>query len=366
MATRRGFVGGLLAAGLMPRSGWAAAGDPAYLAAARLADETYALCGLDQTGATIFTRALPARGHAAAAHPLRPEAVAFARRPGTFGVVIDCRNGEILTQLTAPQDRHFYGHGIYSHDGSQLFTPENDYEAGQGRIGIWDVTRDYARMGEFSSGGIGPHDIRLLSGTGIGPDILVVANGGIDTHPDSGRTKLNLPTMAPTLCYLDLSGRIIETVELAHKLHKSSIRHLGVRADGLVAFGMQWQGGPEAPPLIGLHRLGGPVRLLAAPDTAHRNLKGYVGSISFSGDGAQVAVTSPRGGVVQVFAVQDGAFVQEIPEADACGLSAHQSGLMITSGAGRVSLWHNGQTTPLYLGAAQFDNHLVAIATPRT
>lgn len=357
MATRRGFMTGLLASGLIPRPGWADAGDPAYLAAARLGDGSYALCGLDQSGTTIFTRPLPARGHAAAAHPARPEAVAFARRPGTFGMVIDCRNGQVLTRLEAPQGRHFYGHGIFTRDGSLLFTPENDYEVGQGRIGVWDVARGYARVGDFSSEGIGPHDIHLLPNA----DVLVVANGGIETHPESGRTKLNLPTMAPSLTYLDLSGQVLEAVELPHKAHKNSIRHLAVRADGLVAFGMQWQGGPDVPPLVGLHRYGNTVQLLKAPDAAHHQMKGYVGSIAFSGNGAQVAVTSPRGGVVQVFAAQDGTFQQAITAPDACGLSAHRAGFMITAGTGHVSLWHDGQFKPLQDAALQFDNHLVAL-----
>lgn len=358
MATRRSFVAGLLAAGLIPRPGWAEAGNPAYLAAARLGDGSFALCGLDADGAALFRRPLPARGHAAAAHPTRPEAVAFARRPGTFGLLIDCRTGQVLTRLEAPPGRHFYGHGVYSGDGNLLLTPENDFEAGQGRIGVWDARRGYARVAEFSSGGVGPHDIRLLPGT----DILVVANGGIDTHPDSGRTKLNLPTMSPSLCYLDLSGQMLETVRLDGAMHRNSIRHLSVRSDGLVGFGMQWQGGPDVPPLVGLHRRGGSLRLLTAADATHRRLKGYVGSIAFSGDGAQVGVTSPRGGVVQLFDTDSGGFRLSIDAPDACGLSARRDGFMITTGTGHISAWQGGRLMPLQQDPAQFDNHLVAIA----
>lgn len=214
MATRRRFLAGLIATGAIPSPSWSDAGSPTHLAAARMPGGQYRLFGLGQTGGVVFSVPLPDRGHAAAAHPLRPEAVAFARRPGTFALIVDCATGTTTARLDSPEGRHFYGHGAFSRDGRLLFTPENDYEAGQGRIGVWDADAGYARLGEFSSGGIGPHDIALMPDA----DVFVVANGGIDTHPDSGRAKLNLPTMKPNLAYLGPDGTLIETVELAPDL----------------------------------------------------------------------------------------------------------------------------------------------------
>ena len=95
MGTRRGFLAGLFAASALPRLSWADAGDPCYLAAAKERDGGYALFGLDGQGRDLFRIALPDRGHAAAAHPVAPEAVAFARRPGTFALVIDCVTGAV-------------------------------------------------------------------------------------------------------------------------------------------------------------------------------------------------------------------------------------------------------------------------------
>ncbi len=92
-----------------------------------------------------FRIALPGRGHAAAAHPTRPEAVAFARRPGTFVVDIDCVAGCETAQLTAPEGRLFHCHGAFSLDGRWLYTTENDYEAARGVIGLWDAAHGYAR-----------------------------------------------------------------------------------------------------------------------------------------------------------------------------------------------------------------------------
>lgn len=357
MVDRRGFLAGLLASGLVPVVTWADVGNPSFLAAARLPDGGFTLCGIDAAGTILFRIPIPGRGHAAAAHPVRAEAVAFARRPGTFASVINCASGQEIAQLSSPEGRHFYGHGAFSRDGETLFTTENDYEAGQGRIGVWDATRGYVRVAEFASGGIGPHEIHLLSGT----DVLVVANGGIETHPDTGRTKLNLPTMRPNLSYLDLSGQVLEQVELPEDLQRNSIRHLDVSPDGQVAFGMQWQRDRTSfPALVGLHRRGEEVQLIQAPLNVHRLAHGYIGSIAFSGSGAQVAVTCPRGGCVQVFEAQSGAFHGSIEAQDASGVAGFGDGFVVSSGTGQIRAIGVGDTV-LAEHPLAWDNHLVRI-----
>ncbi|PJI84449.1 hypothetical protein BC777_3508 [Yoonia maricola] len=355
MANRRQFLTGLLATGLAPLPTWADAGSPAYLSAAARADGAYVLCGIDAARAILFQIPLPARGHAAAAHPTRPQAVAFARRPGTFALVIDCTSGQTLHTLTAASGRHFYGHGVFSADGSVLYTTENDYEAGEGRIGVWDVTAGYTRVAEFSSGGIGPHDIKRLPGS----DVLVVANGGIDTHPDSGRTKLNIATMAPNLSYI-AEDRVVETATLAPDQHKNSIRHLAVARDGTVAFGMQWQGDTLSPPLAGLHQRANAVQLLKVPANNLRQMQSYVGSIAFSADEAQVIATSPRGGMVQRYDARTGALQDSFAITDASGAAPAPDGVMISTGTGML-MTLGDDAVSVQTPALQWDNHLVAL-----
>jgi hypothetical protein len=358
MVTRRRILAGIAATSLLPSAGWSSVGTPDYLSAARAPDGTYLLAGLTATGDITFTIPLPARGHAAAAHPERAEAVAFARRPGTFALVMDCRDGAVLQTLTAPEGRHFYGHGAFSADGATLFTSENDYEAGEGVIGLWDVSQNYTRIGEFSSGGVGPHDLKLM------PDgaTLVVANGGIETHPDMGRSKLNIPVMEPNLSYLTTTGTLLEQVSMPAALRKNSIRHLAVRPDGLVALAMQWQGGPSIQPaLLGLHRQNGVVDLLNASDKAHRAMQGYAGSVAISGDGHFVAITSPRGNQAQVFDIKTGALIVSHKLNDVCGIGPAPTGFFLTTGTGLVGRFRaEKRRHPL-----QWDNHLIAIA-PQT
>ena len=351
MATRRSFIAGILATGLAPKATWADAGNPAFLSAARKPDGRYVLCGLGHDGSIRFEIALPDRGHAAAAHPTLPAAVAFARRPGTYAIVLDCRIGQPKALLEAPAGRHFYGHGAFSANGELLFTTENDFETARGVIGVWDVRNHYVRIGEFLSGGKGPHDIELM------PDgeTLVVANGGIETHPETGRTKLNLPSMRSNLSYLTLDGAIDAQVELGLEHQRNSIRHLAVSSSGDVAFAMQWQGDlTEDLPLLGVHN-----RHTRHPklfdEASVRVMKGYLGSIAFSSDNGQIATTSPRSGALQVFGVDGLSHRSNL--ADVCGVAAGKNGFVVTTGTGVVRASGFGDLTH----QVAWDNHLIGI-----
>ncbi len=354
MTSRRAFLAGLLAAGAAPAATWAEAGGPAFLAAAARSDGGFVLCGISAQRDILFEIPLPGRGHAAAAHPHRPEAVAFARRPGAYAMVIDCVTGQPKTVMQAPAGRHFYGHGTYGRDGTWLFTTENDFENGEGRIGVWDALHGYTRAAEFSSGGIGPHDLKRLPGT----DTLVIANGGIDTHPDSGRAKLNIPTMRPNLAYV-ADDTVVETAALAPEWYKNSIRHLAVAHDGRVAIGMQWQGEANPPALVALHERGRKITPLTAPDL--RPMQGYVGSVAFTQDERQIIATSPRGGLIQHYDAVTCALHLERAFADACGAASATGGALVTTGLGQLVRIAGSSTDTRKTPGLQWDNHLVSL-----
>lgn len=360
-ASRRGFLAGALAAGLVPRLTWADAGEPSVLGAARDGSGAYALYGVSEAGEVTFRVPLPDRGHAAAAHPTRPEAVAFARRPGTFALVLDCVSGGVLSRLDAPAGHHFMGHGVFAEGGDILLTTENNFAARQGRIGIWDRRKGYVRVGSVPVGGIGPHDIAPLSG-----GRFAVAVGGIFTHPDvgGGRDKLNLDKMRPSLTYLGADLAVETVVELAPELHANSIRHLAVAADDTVGFAMQWEGrGEAAPPLLGVHGANG-VALARVPQAERGRMHNYAGSIAFSGDETRLAITSPKGGRVQFFD-RAGGFVSAVSRADVCGLArdAGGAGWIASDGFGTlVRIAPDGAMS--LLSRAQglaWDNHLVPL-----
>ena len=141
----------------------------------------------------------------------------------------------------------------------------------------------------------------------------------------------------------------------------NSIRHLSARPDGLVAFAMQWQGDQSDPvPLLGLHRMGKAPVLAEAPLADQLLMKGYVGSVAFSGDGAEVAITSPRGGWMQRFA-PDGAFLGALKRDEICGLSALGDGFVVTDGLGGVISLDAAGPHALSHSNVSWDHHLIPL-----
>ncbi|OYW97018.1 MAG: hypothetical protein B7Z15_23890, partial [Rhizobiales bacterium 32-66-8] len=259
---------------------------------------------LGESGDVIATLALPDRGHDITISREAGRGVVFARQPGTFAVVFDPAGREAPVTLTSVEGRHFFGHGVFSPDGRLLYATESDFEAAQGVIGIYDATDAYRRIGEFPTYGTGPHEMLLL------PDgvTFVVANGGIETHPDFGRTELNLETMDPSVVFIDRrDGTLVGQLRLAAGLHQLSIRHMAIDRRGRVWFGCQYKGGPGASPqLVGYATLDGEIRLIELPDETLRDLRNYVGSVAASADGGTIAVSSPEGDLLVAIDAEGG------------------------------------------------------------
>ena len=357
MTTRRAFLASFIAATAAPGLSWASAGNPSYLAAAREADGGFALFGIGHDGQDCFRVPLPARGHAGAGHPSQPIAVAFARRPGKFALVINCAMGRVTHQITSPEGSHFNGHGVFDPEGDLLFTCEQRASDSEGFIGIWNASQGYERIGEMRSHGVGPHDLLFLSDG----ETLVVANGGIATNPET-REKLNIDDMHPNLTYLSSrSGAVLDQVALEPELAQNSIRHLALTNDDTVAFAMQWEGDTGmAPPLLGLHRRGSAPVLAEAPLGDELAMDGYAGSVSFSGDGSSVAITSPKGGRIHRFATT-GEFLGAVSRSDVCGLARHRDGFIASDGLGGLIRIKGDETRPLTRQKRAWDNHIVEL-----
>ncbi len=355
MTTRRRLLAALgagIASATLPAPGWAEAGAPAWISSARQADGTDALCGLRSDGSLAFALPLPARGHAGARHPTRALAVVMARRPGRFARVLDCMTGATLAQLTPPAGAVFNGHAAFLQAGAVLATAEQRDDDSTGQVGLWD-SRTWARIAAWPTGGLGPHEIAAL------PDgRLAVANGGIATDP-TDRRKLNLDTMRPSLAVLGDGGRIDDQLDLPD-LRQNSIRHLAVRADGRIAFAMQWEGeAGDTVPLLGLWRPGAALQLAEAEAAEVRRMQGYAGSVAWSGDGARLAITSPRGGRVQVFDVT-GRFLDGFDRPDVCGLAPAGRGFVLSDGTGAL-VRLGDRPALLARHPLAWDNHLIPV-----
>jgi len=282
-------------------------------------ESQFALTGTAANG-TIVSLNTGFRGHGLAVHPRRAGVVVMvARRPGTTLVMVDLATGRELVRSEAINGTHFFGHGVFSLDGRRLYTTEADVEAGEGLVGVRDA--DTLELVEhFPSYGVGPHELLLMPDG----DTLVVANGGILTRPDTGREKLNLDTMAPSLSYIDRhGGALLEDVRLEES--KASIRHLGVTADGAVALGVQLQrevAATTAPVALGaVHHRGGPLRPLEADGLVWRAFDDYVGSVAVDGRHDLVALTSPHGNLTGFWRMSDGSFAGQVDMPDVSGVT---------------------------------------------
>lgn len=319
-------------------------------------------------GRVLATLPLPGRGHGAARRPGRPEVVVFARRPGRFALAFDPLSGEPGRRFDAGEGRHFYGHGVFSPDGRWLFACENDYDNARGCIGVYDAEAGYRRDGELETHAIGPHELLLLSDGRT----LAVANGGIQTHPDKGREKLNLATMQPSLAYIDsASGALLHAHRLPPALHQASIRHIAAAPDDAVAVVMQYEGPRDnLVPLVGFHR--GEEEAIALPDPGDavlRSLRQYCGSAAMDSAGLVLAASAPRGGIVTFWSVAERRYLASLALGDGCGVAAsgELGGFLASSGYGHL-VHHNplsGVTTRLDDPAAApvaWDNHLLSLA----
>ena len=314
----------------------------------------------DSQGRRRFRLPIEQRAHAAATHPLhRHRAVLVARRPGNLLYEIDLSGAAIRRVVQSADNRHFYGHGVYSPDGQYLFTTENDFDKGVGVIGVRDA-ETLTPVHEIPAYGVGPHELVFLSDGRT----LVVANGGIRTHPGSPREKLNVPTMKPSLAYVDASrGTLLAQFTLDNRF--LSIRHLAVGQDDLIAIAMQYEG-PHADlaPLVGFQQGGRPIMLATGEDSLLRRLRHYTGSICLHPVTGIAAVSCPRGGQVTFWDAATARCVGALPIREAGGISLSDDGayFVATNGLGEI---HSIRTDTLKLASppvtvpdTMWDNHL--------
>jgi len=316
----------------------------------------------------LYSHHLPERAHDVVLHPRKHYYVTIARRPGTFMLLGDVQSGAVLQELDAAAERHFYGHGVFSADGEYFYTTENAYNdthGEHGRIGVWRFNHTAGtleRINEFYSYGIGPHELLLM------PDqeTLVIANGGIRTHPDSERDKLNIDIMQPSLVYIERqTGKLLEMHSLPAEYHQASIRHIDVNASSQVAIAIQFEGEPfMSAPLIATHRRGEAIRTLMAPEQVQSQLQQYVGSIRFDHSGRFFVASCPRANVLTFWDAENGEFISQLRARDVCGVCAYGNGFVFSTGTGRLAYFDLEQdsleniTDEQELRGLFWDNHL--------
>ncbi|ODN71879.1 DUF1513 domain-containing protein [Methylobrevis pamukkalensis] len=223
----------------------------------------------------------------------------------------------------------------------------------------------FRRIGEFSSGGIGPHELLLIDGGRT----LAIANGGLDTGPEFGRTNLNTADMTPSLALVSADGGgLLASHDLGDSFAQLSIRHLAADRFGALWFGCQHEGPrTELPPLAG--RLGddGRMELMELPKELRVRPRNYVGAVSASRDGGTVAFSAPRGNVVFAFDAATRRFAGMAALADGCGISPTREARTIRGAGGEGDVVdfvfgeEGGTARKVARDDLAFDNHLTLL-----
>ncbi len=311
---------------------------------------------------------LTERGHALASHPnISNQAVIAARRPGNLLTLIDIDLGQVITKTSSNPNRHFYGHCSYTKDGEYLLTTENDYENGMGIISIRD-SQTLKVLEEIPSFGIGPHDMQFM------PDqkTIVIANGGILTHPDTGRRKLNLNQMKPSLAYIDLtSAKLIDQYYLSDP--KLSIRHIDVNKAGDVGIATQDQAeyasDANQVSLIAVHKSKDKQPdLIKLPKQITLGLNRYTADFCFEPKHNTALVSSPRGNQVLIFDVKNQRLINNyrVDQPSAVALTRDNNYFVVSTANGEI-LFIDTKTSTIEANMSQmidglkWDNHMTVV-----
>ena len=144
------------------------------------------------------------------AHGLLLEAggsvLAAARRPGDWLLRWHPVSGQTQWHWIEG-DRRFNGHAVASPDGQTIWTTETDLDTAQGRLATRDA-KTLEKSAEWATQGMDPHELIVLPQRvgEIPAGSLLVANGGIPTLPETGRSKRQLDRMDASLVALDPRG----------------------------------------------------------------------------------------------------------------------------------------------------------------
>ncbi len=90
-------------------------------------------------------------------------------------------------------------------------------------------------------------------------------------------------------------------------------------------------------------------------------MQGYAGSIALAPRADHVAITSPRGGIAQVFDINARTLIASHEHPDICGIGATDRGFVFTTGTGDVGLIPGTDGAAVRRHDLAFDNHLVAL-----
>ncbi len=355
---KTGLAGGLTATltscSLLPRK--TGSSPEHFTGAIGLPDGGFGISSFDRQGKPLWQTPVGTRCHSGCNRPGGNEVLFFERRPGWTFHVFDLTTGTRIHQVQAAPGEHFVGHGVFSPDGRWLYATASRYELGEGIVVVYDTERGYRRVDTFEMAGIGPHELTLH------PDgeTLVIGLGGILTHPDYDRIKLNLDTMDPALILMNRhSGTVVGRFTPDHQ--QQSARHVSVDSGGQIYVAYQYQGPLHEAPALLARLEGGRLQEIRFDNDTQLALGNYIASVVAHPENDLVAAASPVGGTAVVFRGSTGELLARASIPDCAGVQALAGGdFLISSGLGKlVQLGAENHAREIATLPVYWDHHLV-------
>lgn len=242
---------------------------------------------------------------------------------GPGACVIDVAARRVVKTIAPGHARQFYGHGVFSSDGSLLYCTETHVaDHKRGYIAVRDG-RSLDLVGEFPSFGVAPHDCMLTEDGRT----LVVSNGG---------SRYGRADDRPSVAWVDVRS---QTLLERHEIPDPTINagHLAMTREGdLAVVSAPREGLDQARRRGGIvvHPRGGELTVVREPAKLLDGMLGETLSVAIHEPTRILGATSPLGDIVAYFRLDDGSLVgsHRVPNPRGIALSRSGRELVINFG----------------------------------
>ncbi len=230
--------------------------------------------------------------HGFTTKPGSPHIAAVFEKRGPGAALLDLRAMKRIGALRGKGSRHYYGHGVFSREGDQLFIVETELDTGAGVLSVRETT-GYKEVEHFPTYGDRPHDcVPIDDGK-----VLVVTNGGGNLGSSS----------EPCVTYVDVASRkLLEKVSFGDP--KINAGHLAIGRDGALAVVSAPRDGlPAETSAGGINLRTGkrkPERM-RGPEHVMKKVVGESLSVCIHDQRGIVGVTNPLGGIVTFWSLKN-------------------------------------------------------------
>lgn len=257
----------------------------------------------------VRTIALLNEGHSVVVHPVTASEVLVLPKQGRIASRLQLKDLEALpTPLRAIDEFNFFGHGVYSSDGSTLFCTESKTYGDPGIISIRDG-KDFKVLGRFDSFGNAPHEVHIADSG----KTLVVAHAGAPLTAEGSQ-----------ITFIDIkSGKPLGRME---STPKQAANHFAMNQSGTVVVAPTRDGDGPAVLLQGSRSLSdgklSEIPVKNAPPGRYFQLL----SVALDTHGNFAIATSQKSSQVFVFDLKNKKCIREFPYPEASGVALMPDG----------------------------------------